>query len=128
MSKLIIDRENAHEPTIIRNREVIIPNWSAFNINLSTSNQILSKVGYCETFPYHPTSLDAVFSAMQYFVSLFEQLGKEYSVMTANMAIYLITKIIQMQTPNPFLKLVMQVGTFHLHKIFKICLGQFLEG
>ena len=65
---------------------------------------------------------------MQYFVSLFKQLGKEYSVMTADMAMYLITKIVQMQTPNLFLKLVMQFGTFHLHKIFKICLGQFLEG
>ena len=65
---------------------------------------------------------------MKDFDSISKSCGKEYSVLTADMAIYLLTKVIQMQPVNPFPKLIMRIGKFHLQKIWLHCLGQYLEG
>lgn len=39
-----------------------------------------------------------------------------------------MSKVIQMQSTNPFPKLIMRIGSFHLQKIWISILGQYLDG
>ena len=89
---------NDNNNIISRDEEVVIPNWSPFNEIISMNKQPVSTVGYCSVIPHPPTSYDAVYTAMKNFVALCESCGKVYSVLTADMAIYLMSKVIQMQS------------------------------
>ncbi|KAL7301423.1 hypothetical protein TKK_0005864 [Trichogramma kaykai] len=64
-----------------------------------------------QAIPYGPTTHDTVYTSMKTFSSLSESYGKQYSILTADMAIYLKSKMIQMQSPNPLPKLFMRIGT-----------------
>lgn len=128
LSKLKLSNCNDENHAIKCVTEVIIPNWSPFNQMLSTNVQAVTTVGHCPTIPHPPTSYDVVYTAMKRFASLCELCGKEYYILTADMAIYLMSKVIQMQATNPFPNLIMRIGTFHLQKTWIKCLGQYLDG
>ncbi|KAL7292083.1 hypothetical protein TKK_0014358 [Trichogramma kaykai] len=122
LSKLVVDPDDDDSYIIIRDKKIVIPNWSPFNELISTNNQPVSIVGHGSMLPYSPTSDGAVYTALKNFVSVSESYGKEYSILTADMAIYIKSKLIQMQSPNPFPKLIMRVG------IWLRILGDYLDG
>lgn len=124
LSKLKINDSGSVE----RDSTGVIPNWSAFHQVISNENRPSSSVGFCNLIPHPPTKADVVFNSMKTFEALVTSIGKEYSVLTADMAIFLIAKLIQMQPENYFPKMVLRIGTFHLQKNWLHCLGQYLEG
>lgn len=114
--------------TLNQDKEVLIPSWTPFNKIISVDNQPVPVIRHCSVLPYAPTSHDAVYTAMKNFSTLNELCGKKYCVLTAEMSIYLIGKLIQMQPTNPFPNLWLRIGPFHLQKIIIEILGQYLSG
>ncbi|KAL7290368.1 hypothetical protein TKK_0016061 [Trichogramma kaykai] len=108
--------------------QFVIPGWTPFQQLLSTTEQPISRIAFCPIITHAPVTYPVVFTAMKNFVYLSEKNGKKYSVLTADMDIYLRAKRIQMQPENHFPNLILRIGSFHLQKNWLRCLGQFLEG
>lgn len=100
--------------------------WTSFNKVVSKNDMRLKTVGFCSIFPGPPTTIDNVYSVLKNFISLNNQLDKKYYVLSCDMAIYLIAKLIQIQRRD-LDKLYLRIGSFHLAKNWLSVLGMFVR-
>lgn len=77
--------------------QALCPGWTPFNKTISKSIIPNTNVGFCTLLPVPPTTTDAVYTVMKNFNSINEYVGRKYSVLSCDMAIYLIAKLIQIQ-------------------------------
>lgn len=107
-------------------KQALAPGWTPFNQAVSKSDMPVTKIGFCAIFPAPPTTSDAVYTVMSNFLRINDQLGQKYAVLSCDMAVYLLAKLIQLQT-NGFERLFLRIGTFHLAKNFLSIIGQYLQ-
>ncbi|KAJ8672325.1 hypothetical protein QAD02_003584 [Eretmocerus hayati] len=124
LSKLKINDDGS----ISLDDDIVVPTWSVFMQMNDEENCPVTTVGFCPLIPYPPTSYNVVYTAMMTYESLCEQNGKEFCVITGDMAIFLIMKLIQMKPTRFCSKSIAMIGTLHLQKTFLVYLGQFLDG
>jgi len=104
----------------------LCPGWTPFNQLISKSTMPTTNIGYCTLLPAPPTTTDAVYTVMKNFMSINEHVGRKYSVLSCDMAIYLVAKLIQVQR-NEFDTLFLRIGAFHLAKNWLGVIGQFVN-
>lgn len=106
--------------------QALCPGWTPFNKTISKSIIPNTNVGFGILLPVPPTTTDAVYTVMKNFNSINDYGGRKYSVLSCDMAIYLIAKLIQIQSKE-FDTLFLRIGAFHLAKNWLSIIGQFVN-
>lgn len=107
--------------------DAVVPGWTPFHESITTSDIPKTTVGFCTTLPFAPTNMDTVHTAIKNFMNLTSQVNRKYSILSCDMAIYLIAKKIQLQNTE-LNNLILRIGSFHVAKNWLIVLGQYLSG
>lgn len=119
MDHSLVDDKKVSNPALC-------PGWTPFHQIISKSDLPNTNIGFCALLPAPPTTTDAVYTVMKNFMSINEYVGRKYSVLSCDMAIYLIAKLIQIQKQE-FDTLILRIGSFHLAKNWLGVIGQFVH-
>jgi len=84
-----------------------------------------TNLGFCTLLLVPPTTTDAVYTVMKNFMSINDYVGRKHAVLSCDMAIYLIAKLIQIQKKE-FDSLYLRIGAFHLAKNWLNVIGQYV--
>lgn len=122
LSRLDLDSQ---DNGLILPKHALSPGWTPFNQVVSISEIPVTKIGFCTIFPAPPTTNDCVYTVMNNFLKINDQLGQKYAVLSCDMAVYLMAKLVQLQTTG-FERLFLRIGTFHLAKNFLSIIGQYV--
>ena len=105
-----------------------MPSWSDFNSVVTTEHIAEQSVGFLPVLPYPVTDCATVFTAMDNFLDVLNQLDQTSLIVTCDEGVYHIAREIKLIHPDKFKGLVLCMGSFHMMKIVLGCLGKYLKG
>ena len=105
-----------------------MPSWSAFNSVVTTEHMAEQSVGFLPVLPHPVTDYATVFTAMDNFLDVLNQLDQTSLIVTCDEGVYHIAREIKLIHPDKFKGLVLCMGSFHMMNIVLGCLGKYLKG
>ena len=105
-----------------------MPAWRETNAVLSEKDISKKKVGFLPVLPYPATQYDTVYTALNNFKGILQQLDQPILPVTCDEGVYHIAREIQLIRPEEFQAIVLCMGSFHMAKVALGCVGKYLTG
>lgn len=102
--------------------------WGSFFQCLSNSIQRKTNIGYGPFVPESPTSPSVVLNSLEYFISASNLLNQQFTIVTADQAIYEIILALKSKYPLKLERVIARMGGFHIIMNFLGAIGHLMSG
>ena len=105
-----------------------IPTYPAFLSRLSNDVRSQHRTAFLPIIPFPITEYDVVYTAMERFLEILQQLDQKYLPIACDEGVYRLGRHIKMIHETEFQKIFFVLGGFHMAKVAYGCAGKFLSG
>ena len=108
--------------------EITLPTWAGTQALLSESQVPLMHVAFLPFLPHPVTEIATVYTAMQNYLKLLNQLEKKSLPIFCDEGVFRLVLNIYLKFSEEFKNLVAMLGGFHIAKCVQRCIGKFIKG